>query len=206
MEKRLNNDLSKSAANAADADKRLKSVLEKSSEESSAPKEKAFANPMYNSEACPGRGSFGHYHQKMEVKEEEEEVLEEDGRYEEVDSGAYDTDLGREKGKDYHENYDFGENGIYQNILFQSKTERNEVKIQNGIKRNKSLRIACRIDEKDDDEKSNDERSSPILSDWEVEGETGRANGFKAKTLFTSSERRLVAQFLRSMNTETSIS
>ena len=199
MEKRLNNDLSKSAANAADADKRLKSVLEKSSEESSAPKKKAFANPMYNSEAIPGRGSFGHCHRKMEVKEDEDEVLEEDGRYEEVD-------LGREKGKEYHENYDFGENGIYQNILFQSKTERNEFKIQNGIKRNKSLRIACRIDEKDDDEKSNDERSSPILSDWEVEGETGRANGFKAKTLFTSSERRLVAQFLRSMNTETSIS
>ena len=58
---------------------------------SSASKEKAFANPVYNSEAIPGRGSFGHCHRKMEVKEDEEEVLEEDGRYEEVD-------LGREKG------------------------------------------------------------------------------------------------------------
>ena len=159
---------------------------------------------MYNSEAIPGRGSLVHGHQKLEAKENEEEVVEEDGRYEEVDSGSYDIDLGRRNGKDYHENYDFGENGIYQNILFKSKTEKNEVKTQNGIKRNKSLRIACRIDEKDDDEKSelDDETLSPILRDWQVEGETG----FKAKTLFTSSERRLVADFLRNMNTETSIS
>ena len=131
----------------------------------------------------------------MEAKENKVEAIEEDAKYEEVDSG-----LGRESGKEYHENYDFGENGIYQNILFKSKT--NEVKSQNGIKRNKSLRIACRIDEKDDDEKSNHETLSPILRDWELEGE----NAFKGKTLFTSSERRLVADFLRSMKTETSIS
>ena len=149
----------------------------------------------------PGRGSFGHFHQKLEAKEKEE------SRYEEVDSGAY-IDMGRRiNGKEYYENFDFGENGIYQNILFKSKTTQS----QNGIKRNKSLRIACRIEEKEDDEKSElnletfDSRlnlSSSILRDWDVGGESVS----KAKTLFTSSERRLVADFLRNMNTETSIS
>ena len=164
--------------------------------------ENAFANPVY-SEAMPGRGSFGHYHQKLEAREEKAD----ESRYEEVDSGAY-IDMGRMvNGKEYYENFDFGENGIYQNILFKSKTTQS----QNGIKRNKSLRIACRIEEKEDDEKSElnvetfDSRlnlSSSILRDWDVGGESGS----KAKTLFTSSERRLVADFLRNMNTETSIS
>ena len=151
---------------------------------------------MYNSEASPARGSFGHCHQKKdEAKEDEALEVEEDCRYEEVDN----IGPGGEKGEgDYHENYDFGENGIYQNILFKSKAETNEAKSQNGIKRNKSLRIACRID---DDEKSNPETLSPILKDWEND-----ENGFKGKTLFTSSERRLLAQFLRNINTETSIS
>ena len=159
----------------------------------------------------PGRGSFGHYHQKLEAQENESiEGSEEEGRYEEVDSDAY-VNMGKINGKEYYENYDFGENGIYQNILFKSKTTQS----QNGIKRNKSLRIACQIEEKEDDEKSElnvetfDSRlnpSSSILRDWDVGGESGRENGLKAKTLFTSSERRLVADFLRNMNTETSIS
>ena len=221
-EKRLNKDLSKSFAQADDdPDKGIQSDRGRISEENlvwktSVSKEKAFANPVY-SEAMPGRGTFGHYHQKMEPKENKDGRNDDEGRYEEVDGGHY-INMGRPNGKDYYENYDFGENGIYQNILFKSKTEKNKesTQVQTGIKRNKSLRIACRIEEKEDDEETSELNretfdslftpSSSILGEWGVEEESGRGTNSKGKTLFTSSERRLVAEFLRNMNTETSIS
>ena len=139
----------------------------------------------------------------------------EEGRYEEVDSGAYlDMGVTENNNKDYYENYDFGENGIYQNILF--KAERRQLfpckkQKQNVIKRNKSLRIACGIDEKSELNKESFERlltpSSLInLRDWNAEEETGSKNDIKAKTLFSSSEKRLVADFIRNISTETSIS
>ena len=146
---------------------------------------------MY-SEALPVKGRFGQ--EKMEV-DKIKGTAGEEGRYEEVDSGTYlDMGVTENNNKDYYENYDFGENGIYQNILF--KAERRQLfpckkQKQNVIKRNKSLRIACGIDEKSELNKESFERlltpSSLInLKDWNAEEETGSKNDIKAKTLFSS--------------------
>ena len=188
--------------------------------------EKAFANPGYG-EAIPRLGKYGHCHERRDGEED---------KYEDVDHNVY-IDMERMDGKDF---YDFGENGIYQKILFKSKidndkTSSSEKALQTGIKRNKSLRLACNADEKDEDEKETlffDETfdslltsssSSSKLKDRE-EGEEAKGSKIKtlltsseqrpenlgkgstAKTLLTSSERRLVADFLRSMSIETSIS
>ena len=160
----------------------------------------------------------------------------EEDKYEDVDHNVY-IDMEGMDGKDF---YDFGENGIYQKILFKSKIDNDkafssEKTLQTGIKRNKSLRLACNADDKDEDEKETlffDETfdslltsssSSSMLKDRE-EGEEAKGSKIKtlltsseqrpenlgkgstAKTLLTSSERRLVADFLRSMSIETSIS
>ena len=142
-----------------------------------------------------------------------------------VDFGA--QPLGMD-GKDF---YDFGENGIYQKILFKSKIDNDkasssEKALQTGIKRNKSLRLACNADDKDEDEKEalfcdetfdsllTSSSSSSMLTSSEqktllTSSEHRPENlgkGSTAKTLLTSSERRLVADFLRSMSIETSIS
>ena len=152
--------------------------------------EKAFANPGYG-EAIPRLGKYGHCHERRDGEED---------KYEDVDHNVY-IDMEGMDGKDL---YDFGENGIYQKILFKSKIETDkassrEKASQTGIKRNKSLRLACNADDKDEDEKETlffDETFDSLLtsssssSKLKDQEEVEEAKGSKAKSLLTSSEQK----------------